>query len=253
MMNRKTILFVLLIALLGLALQGTDVPSTFAQSHYYILSLGELSAELSAVVQSAQSEGFSLVQFDDAGIGGIELGAVLDAPKSLVVDGTRFHLRETLEGYAYTVRPSSEGYELVINPSQDVVVNDVLAAVLMDLQGLGILGSEVNLAFSSYAKADLKGPAPPAGVLIESTLYGLVVANDWFAFSEANALTQVGLRVEIVAEKLPGGVLPSNFSSHVIEESESLVKLLLPIDELLALAQSASIGYVRIAYQPAVP
>ncbi len=253
MMNRKTILFVLLIALLGLALQGTDVPSTFAQTHYYILSLGKLSAEPSAVVQSAQSEGFSLAQFDEADIGETELATILDAPMALITDGSRFYLRARLEGYTYTVRPSGDGYELVINPSEDVVVNDVLAAVLMDLQGFGILGSEVNLAFASYAKADLKGPASPDGVFIESTLYGLVVAEDWFAFAAANGLTQVGLRVEIVAEKLPGGALSSDFASYVLEESESLVKLLLPIDELLALAQSESIGYVRIAYQPAVP
>ena len=253
MMNRKTILFVLLVAVLGLALQGTDIPTTFAQSHYYILSLGEVSADLASVVQSAQSEGFALAQFEVANVDEAALAAALDASSALIVDGSRFYLRETLETYTYTVRPSSDGYELVINPSQDVTVNDVLAAVLMDLQAFGILGSEVNLAFSSFAKADLKGPAPPVGVLIESTLYGLVVSEDWFGFAAANGLTQVGLRIEIVAEKIPGGVLASDFSSFVVEESESLVKLLLPIDELLALAESASIGYVRIAYQPAVP
>jgi len=56
-----------------------------------------------------------------------------------------------------------------------------------------------------------------------------------------------------VAEKLPGAALASTFSTYVTEETESLARLLLPIERLIALADSASVGYVRTAYQPAVP
>jgi hypothetical protein len=48
-------------------------------------------------------------------------------------------------------------------------------------------------------------------------------------------------------------VLDDAFAVYVIEETDLLVKLLLPIDQLLTLAQSSSIGYVRMAYQPSIP
>jgi len=249
----RTILFALLVCALVLPLQGADVPTAFVDTHYYILSLGEMSVDLSTLIQTAQSSGYSLLQFGEVDIEAQDAASALDDQAVLVTDGSRFYLREKADTYVFTVRPAELGYELVINPLQELVINDSLATILVRLQELGILGSDVNLDFASFAKADLKGPSAPDGVFIDSTLYGLTVAEDWFAFSAAKGLTQVGLRVEIVAEKVPGGVLDPKFLDYVIEETESLVKLLLPIDELLALAKSSSIGYVRIAYQPAVP
>lgn len=257
----KTILFVLLAFTLAFPLNGTDVPTSFAPSHYYILSLGEMSVDLSALIQTTQSAGYSVIQYDDDTAtvyrGGeavdMDVATALADEYLLLVDGSRFYLREIGEAYAFTVRPAEVGYELVINPQQELSINDTLASVLMTLQQIGILGNEVNLEYASFAKADLKGPAAPAGVFIESTLYGLTVAEDWFAYAAVKGFTQVGLRVEIVAEKVPGGVLDAKFVDYVVEETESLAKLLLPIDELLPLARSTSIGYVRMAYQPTVP
>ena len=257
----KAILFVLLALALALPLHGADVPTTFSSTHYYIFPLGEMSVDLSTLMQTAQSAGYSVIQYDGdtasvyrgSEAATVDVETALADESVLVVDGDRFHLCETGESYAFTVRPAEVGYELVINPTQDLSFNDTLASVLMALQQIGILGNEVNLEFASFAKADLKGPAPPVGVAIESTLYGLTVAEDWFAYAPSIGLTQIGLRVEIVAEKVPGGVLDAEFVDYVVEEAESLVKLLLPIDKLLPLAKSSSIGYVRIAYQPAVP
>ena len=257
----KAILFVLLALTLTFPLYGADVPTTFAASHYYILSLEEMSVDLSALIQTTQSAGYSLIQYDGdtatISRGGetvdADVATVLGDEYVLLVDGSRFYLREIGEAYTFTVRPAEVGYELVINPQQELSINDTLTSILMTLQQLGIPSIEVNLESSSFAKADLKGPAAPAGVFIESTLYGLTVAEDWFAHAAAKGLVQVGLRIEIIAEKVPGGVLDAEFADYVVEETESLVKLLLPIDELLTLAKSSSIGYVRIAYQPAVP
>jgi len=257
----KAILFVLLALTLAFPLHGADVSTTFATSHYYILSLGDMSADLPALTQATQSAGYSVVQYDgDTAViyrGGeavdVDVATALADEYVLLVDGSRFYLRETGETYTLTVRPAEIGYELVINPQQELSINDTLTSVLMALQQIGILGNEVNLEYVKFAKADLKGPAAPADVFIESTLYGLTVAEDWLAYATAKGLVQVGLRVEIVAEKVPGGVLDAEFVDYVLDETESLVKLLLPIDKLLALAKSTSIGYVRIAYQPAVP
>ena len=256
----KTILLALLALALVVPAHGADVPTSFSSTHYYILSLGDMSIDLSTLVQTAQSAGYSIIQFE-GDIASVrregeevadDVSVALADDAVLLSDSSRFYLREASEAYAFTVRPAEAGYELVINPTEDLSINDTLAAVLMGLQQLGILGNEVNLEFESFAKADLKGPASPTGVPIDSTLYGMVVAEDWFAYAIANGLTQVGLRIEVIAEKIPGGALASEFSDYVIEESATLVKLLLPIDELLSLAQSTSIGYVRIAYEPAV-
>ncbi|MFC2082805.1 hypothetical protein ACFLSG_02055 [Candidatus Bipolaricaulota bacterium] len=257
----KTILFALLALALVLPASGADVPTSFLGTHYYILSLGEMTVDLPSLIQTSQSAGYSVIQYDGdvasvyrgSEAAAVDVSTALTDAQVLLADGNRFYLRETTESYTFTVRPAELGYELVINPNQDLLLNDTLASILVALQQMGILGSEVNLDFASFAKADLKGPAPPAGVPIDSTLYGLAVAEDWFAYAILKGFSQVGLRVEVVAEKLPGGVLGLEFSSYVVEETDSLVKLLLPIDELLALAKSSSIGYVRVPYQPAVP
>ena len=257
----RMILLVLFVLALAFPLHGADAPTSFAATHYYILSLGEMAVDLSALSQTTQSAGHSVIQYDGDTASVISGGEAVDMDAAtaladeyvLLIDGSRFYLREIGEAYTFTVRPAEVGYELVINPQQELSVNDTLASILMDLQQIGILGNEVDLEFASFAKADLKGPAAPAGVFIESTLYGLTVAEDWFSYAAAARLTQVGLRVEIIAEKVPGGVLDAEFVDYVVEETESLVKLLLPIDKLLALAKSSSIGYVRIAYQPAIP
>lgn len=257
----KMILFALLALSLAIPLHGADMPTTFMSTHYYIFSLGAMSVDLPTLVQTAETAGYSLIQYDGdtASVrrGGEpvddELSAALADDAVLLIDGSRFYLREVDSTYVVTVRPAESGYEMVINPSEDLSINDTLTFVLMGLQQLGILGNEVNLEFASFAKADLKGPASPTGVPIDSLLYGLVVAEDWFAYAQVNGLTQIGLRVEIIAEKIPGTELSAEFSDYVIEESATLVKLLLPIDEMLSLAQSTSIGYVRIAYEPTVP
>jgi len=259
--SRTAILFAILVLALTLPLHGADVLTDFSVTHYYIFPLGEMSVDLSALTQTAQSAGYSVIQYegDTASVyrgsdaAAVDVETALADESVLLVDSGRFYLRETGGTYVFTVRPAEVGYELVINPSQDLSVNDTLVSILMELQQIDILGNEVNLEFASFAKSELKGPTAPDGVSIESTLYGLTVAEDWFADATIKGLAQVGLRVEIIAEKVPGGVLATEFTDYVLEETDSLVKLLLPIDELLALAKSTSIGYVRIAYQPFIP
>jgi hypothetical protein len=262
MIRRGTIVLLsLLILTASMALDAEELPTSFLSSHYYILSLGALSFDLSSVIQSASAVGTSVVEFDAGAISvdrgtedpNVPLETVLGDPSVLVVDSGRLLLSRTGDAYRFTVRPSACGYELVINPSADSDLHETLADVLGTLQELGLLGAEVSLQFSSFAKAELKGPQPPADLAIESTLYGLTVAADWFSFAAAQALTQVGLRVAVVAEKLPGAQLNSQFAPYVEQETDSLVRLLLPIDQLLPLARSASVGYVRTPRQPFVP
>jgi len=253
-MLRRITICALMLSILTLAclVQAQDVPTTLSPTHYYIFSLGEMSVDLATLAGTTQSGGYVVVRFVDNEPDG-DLAVALSAPAFLLIDNDRFTLRQTEEAYTFTVRPSANGYELVVNPAEELVLADVLGSILLSLQEIGIVGNDVNLEYTAFSKADLKGPAAPEGVFLESTLYGLMVAEDWFAYASMHGLTVVGLRVEVVAEKLPGAVLESSFSAYTLEETESLAKLLLPIDRLIALASSASVGYVRTAYQPAVP
>ena len=88
---------------------------------------------------------------------------------------------------------------------------------------------------------------------LESTLYGLTVAEDWGAYARVKGITLVGLRADVVVEKLPGQVLPEEFRAFLVTETEQLAKLLLPVDLMVALAKSSAVGYVRLPYQPAIP
>jgi hypothetical protein len=262
MMLRSGTAIALAVLLLGsVPAWAADTTTTFLQTHYYLLSLGQIAADVDSVRTAAQSSGFSLVAYDgdsaqafrgdDPVIATVE--SVLSDERLLVVDSGRFLLRQPGDGFGFSVRPTENGYELVIDPLQDLSMSDVLGSVLAVLHSMGILGSEVHLNVQAYAKDVLKGPPPPAGVAIESTLYSLLVARDWFGYATMKGLTLVGLRVEIVAELLPGASLAEPFAAYVVEEVEGLAKLSLPIDQLLALARSSAVGYVRAPYHPSVP
>lgn len=257
-------LFLMLAALVLTAsavIAAQGVPTVFSSSEYHILSLGQISPDLPAVLQKAQSAGYTLVTYDGDAVSvdrgpldpSVSLNTILGDPNLLIIDTDRLYVTCRRDPYSYTVRPGDAGYELVLRPHALLPVQETLTEVLMELQALGVVGSEVNLQFASFPRDETKGPPPPAGVSIESSLYRLTVAEDWFRFAAENGLTQVGLRVSVVAEILPGESLDSSFASFVEQEGETLVRLLLPIDRLLALARSAAVEYVRTPRQPFVP
>lgn len=240
---------------------GSGESSQFVHTHYYLLSLGETEGDLQTLTQIAQTDGFSVILYDGNDVTayrGTEMSTetveeLLTHNRLLVIDSNRFYLRVAGEAFTYTVRPAEDGYELVVNPHEDQTVASALASVLTELQEWRLLGIEVDLAFRTFAKDDVKGPAPPIGVAIDSTLYALVVAEDWFAYSASKGLSQVGLRLEVVAEKVNGEVMAEVLQQYVTSETDQLAKLLLPIDELIPLAESTGVGYVRPPYRPAVP
>lgn len=133
-------------------------------------------------------------------------------------------------------------------------MTDALTSVIAELQAFGLFVTEFNLLDDSgFPKDALKGPAPPQGARMDSDLYWLTVAEDWFAFAAQKALSLTGLRVEVFAETFPTEQVPAEFGEYVVDETEQGAKLLLPVDRLVALASSDSIGYVRQLYRPAVP
>jgi len=263
-MKRRTLLLyviagtVLAIASVAIALgQAT----AFSASNYYVFKLQGSAVDLNALSLSVQSDGFTVVQFED-GMGSVRSGgqlstvSVADALSSshlLVLDGSRFLFRAEEADYSYALRPAAPGLELVFSPMIDASY-DALLHVLFELQELGLIGAEVDFGSPDvYVRDVLKGPAPPAELRIDSDLYGLMVAEDWFSFASAKAISLTGLRVDVVAEIQPDALIPAQFFAYVVGESGALVELLLPIEQLAALAGSSEVALVRQAYQPVAP
>ena len=253
---------VMALAVLALAQFASWTQTTeFDPDSYYILSLGATDVDVDSLIQTAHASAFSVALFTGSAYeiywGGMPIEVAFDEvladPSVLVVDGDRFRLRVADAAYSYTVRPSESGYELVIAPAVRMPVVDTLQTILLSLQDLGIVGTDLSMEFRSYDRSSIKGPPPPEGVAIDSVLYDLVVAEDWFAEAAANAITMAGLRVEVVAEKVSDAQIPQGFALYVVSETETSAKLLMPIEQLVLLARSEGIGYVRLPYRPAVP
>jgi hypothetical protein len=254
--ERTTLFGVLLLAILvigsGMAVSGEQL----LQTDYYLIAIGTIDTPIESLIQTAQGKSFSIAgSYGGEPLGGDAEEALQAMPALLYVDESWFLLRVTGEDFDYTVRPTGEGYELVLVPHKDLPQAETIYSAISSLQEMGILDSVDMEITAQYAQEFEKGPLPPEGVAIDSALYGLSVAVDWFAEASRLGIDRVGLRVEVVAEKLPEGTIPEAFTPFIESESGDLAKLLLPIWQLTELARSSSIGNVRAPYhpQPSIP
>ena len=262
MTNRARAGGVLVFLLAGVLLLGggpAGAQMDLAATQYYVSSLGEVALPLSTLIQTAQASGFTtIVRSGDVVTGYLgkertDLGeeVLLTTSPLLYVDGDLFVFQVRGPDLDYVVRPAQTGYALLLIPQRSLASGEVLPSVLRDLRSLGIAGDQAALGFTAVPRGLEKAPPPPQGVALDSALYGLTLAEDWFTYAAANGLTRVGLRVEVVAEKRPGEVFPESFRAYVVSETAELAKLLVPIHRLVELARSAAISYVRPPYQPA--
>lgn len=238
------------------------MPDILLPSQYYLFPVEGLEAGVQTVSEAVQTAGYVVIRFSGNSATALrgfvaaegDVAALLREDHVLVVDGDRFVLRSKLPGITYSLRPAGNGTELVVSTSEETPVFEALAAIFGELQSLGILGMDIDLeAVQSFSAASLKGPATPAGVALDSVLYDLVVAEDWFAYASAKGIALVGLSIEVVAEKVAGAAFPEGFMPYVVSETERLTKLVLPIDRLVALAKESTIGYVRMPLSPVAP
>jgi len=262
-MRRRYKLAGVLVGLLLIAVVGA-VPSLCSESellksHYYLLLIGEMDVPLESLIQSAKERELAIIVLSDeqvASYRGSDLTdegeeILLDADALLYVDKSRFLLRIKGADLDYVVRPAEVGYTLLLSPHRDLPQGDTLLAVLSELQQIGIVGGDIQMEWEgALPKETDKSPQPPDGVAIDSDLYALATAEDWFATAASQGLSRVGLSVEVVAEKLPGAAIPEAFQGAVVSETEELVKLLVPIHLLVELARAETINYVRPPYQP---
>ncbi len=262
MKKRFKVLGALAVLLLNILISGAIVlgeEADLLQTNYYVISIGEPKGSLDLLIQTAQGDQFTVIVISGetaTSYRGSEAteepeAVLLDADSLLYVDQSLFLLQIAGEDLDYVVRPTEGGYALLLIPHRDLPQGETLISVLNELQQMGIVGEEVQMEWvDAFPKKADKAPKPPEGVAIDSDLYGLAVAADWFSTAASRGLTRVGLRVEVVAEKLPGETIPAAYQSYIVSETEELAKLLVPIHRLVGLAKSSAIGYVRPPYQP---
>jgi len=262
-MKRTIALGLTLVAVLLFVIAATGTAEEeviFSPGNYYLISIGTLTCDVSGLVQTGQQRGFTVVVLDGAVYRGGERtdepeADLITAPELLYVDGDRFLLRVKGDAFDYEVRPGDKGYDIVLVPHEGMTATDLVNDLLIPLQGLGVVGEEVDMEYRTFVLNPEKSVAPPAGVAIDSNLYNLMIASDWLAASEKMNLARTGLRVSVVAEKVPAGSVPERFAPYVVSQTDTLAKLMLPIEDLVELASDSGIGYVRPPYQPqpAVP
>ncbi len=267
MAKRRSIIGLASILLFSFLLYGagaTGSDATLLSQNYYLISIGVVNVQLSALIQTAQANAYAVIVRSGDEVNyyrgdkptNEDEATLIACDHLLYVDDGQFLLRVKGTDCDYTVRPEGDlNYTLVIVPHRDLPLVDTLTTIMKSLQKLGIVGSEVDMEFKSFPKRAEKSPAPPEGVAIDSGLYALQIAPDWFSAASAAGLTRVGLRVEVIAEKLPGEQVPEEFRQYIESETDSLAKLLLPISDLIKLAKDPAIGYLRPPYRPhpAVP
>ncbi|MCX6094319.1 MAG: hypothetical protein NTY63_05785 [Candidatus Bipolaricaulota bacterium] len=237
-------------------------PTVLSPSLYYLFPAEGVRTDVQTLSQAAQSAGYVVITFSgdtatafrDSKPAEGDIAALLGEAHVLVLDGDRFLLHSELSGISYSLRPAAKGMELVISTEQDTTVFDALAAIFGELQDLGVLGMNIDLeAAQSFSATSLKGPVAPPGVALDSALYDLVVARDWFSYATDKGVPLSGLRIEVVAELAAGATFPEAFAPYVVSETDRLMKLVLPIDQLVPLAKEGAIGYVRLPLHPVAP
>ncbi len=250
------------IVVAGSAIVATGSPSVLSPALYYLFPAEGVEADIQTLSETACAAGYVVITFSGETVNAVrgtetaqgDLNALLAEDHVLVLDGDRFLLHAALSGVSYTLRPAAGAMELVVSAAEETPTLEALAAIIADLQALGIPAMNIDLASSqSFSATSLKGPAVPPGIALDSTLYDLVVAADWFAYAASKGIRLSGLRIEVVMEKVAGSAFPSAFVPFLISETDRLAKLILPIDQLLPLAKDSAVGSVRLPLQPVAP
>jgi hypothetical protein len=252
-----------LVAALAFTLAGGAV--TLDPQTYYGFSVGHLAVDIQTLSVAATEAGFDVLAYSDNTVSvlhgtqtasGNVQQVLLSSGHLLVVDGDRFYLRVNGATLSYAIRPADLGSELIVAPKASIDLFEALTSVLVELQDVGIAGMDIDLdGYRAFARSALKGPAAPQDLAakLDYSLYGLVVAEDWFAYASQKGLALLGLHIEVVVEKIPGETLPASFLADIVSETSTVASLVVPVDQLVSLARSAGVGYVRLPYVPVAP
>jgi len=252
-----------LLAAAGIAASGGAV--TLDPQSYYSFAVSDLAMGVQTLSAAAVAAGYTVLAYSDNSVSVVGGDAsatdnvsqmLLSAKRLLVIDGDRYYLRVMESNFTYAIRPASSGLELIVSPKEALDLSDALVTILGQLQDLGVGTVDIDLdGVRTVVRNPLKGPAEPQELAakLDYSLYGLVAAEDWFSYASATGLALLGLHVEVIVEKTPDGAIAQEFRSNVISETTSLADLVVPVDQLVPLARSSGVGYVRLPYVPVAP
>ena len=173
----------------------------------------------------------------------------------LFVDGDLLWLRAEGMLSQYNVRPAqTDSYELIVAPKTTVSASAILDEIGQRLAKLAIVSNPVlPLAVEELTVVPgVKPPKPPEGVHLDSVLYALMLMPDWYEFAPQNKLELWGLRVRVIVELVsPEAQLAPTHNIIVEARSPSgLMRVLVPIHQLVRLASDPAVKLVRPPYQP---
>ncbi len=242
-----------------LFISGVAEDDMFLDTHYYRIPMGTVALDIPTLIDTARGSGYAVfvrsVEETQAYRGDTAVdedeAEMLDERPLLYVDRGLALVSLSGTDYDLTLRPAAGGYELILAPHRPIPVGATFGSALTQLYALGIVGSSVGVeAPEAFERNPIKGPRPPEGVPLDSELYGLVVAEDWFGYASSHQMIRVGLRVEVIAEKLTDAIIPTEYQGFLLEETEQLARFLVPIHQLVDLASSGAFRLVRTAYEP---
>ncbi|UCF09779.1 MAG: hypothetical protein JSW65_06890 [Candidatus Bipolaricaulota bacterium] len=257
--RRRRWMGALFLGLLAAACALVGAQDLLLETEYYVIPMGTVVLDQAALIEAARSHGYTvIVRSGDvvtAYRGGLDSAedeaALLGDRPLLYADHGDTLLLFAGSDFDFSLRPGMDGYDLVLSPHVAVPTGTAFGAALTQLHALGIIGTAVGVeAPQAYARDPLKGPRPPEGVAIDSDLYALVVAENWFLEAESKGIERVGLRVEAVAEKLEGAIVPAELQPFLLEETAELARFLVPIHRLVDLASTGAFRLVRPAHVP---
>lgn len=180
--------------------------------------------------------------------------AVFFQMPQLYVDGPLYWIRLDEPKYRLNLRPAAEGqkatspYELVVSPKVDLGGDD-LQGLLTQLAPFGVAPTQTS-ALSFEAIAVPSKPQPPADARLDSILYGLMIAPDWRDYAVGHGIDLAGLRARVIIELTSPGALPQAADLLVEARSDSLIRALVPIAQMLVLARDPAVSLVRLPNRP---
>jgi hypothetical protein len=168
----------------------------------------------------------------------------------LYLDDGLFLVRLDEERYRLNIRPSPElegTYEVFVGSIIGLERAEMEQEALRWLQQLGIVQT-TSLNFTELVPQEK--PELPEGLRLDSLLYALTLAPDWHDFARERGLALGGLRIKVIVELASPDMVPQGY--HLIEEarSENLMRVLVPVRELIRLAHDPAVGFVRLPYVP---
>ncbi|MGQ9477358.1 MAG: hypothetical protein ACUVRH_02575 [Candidatus Bipolaricaulia bacterium] len=168
----------------------------------------------------------------------------------LYLDDGLFLIRLDEADYRMVVRPATEAlgaYEVIFGPKREMSPQAMEEEAQSWLQKLGIIQT-TSLEFNELIPQEK--PQPPAGAQLDSLLYALTIAPDWHDFARERGLSLLGLRIRVIVELVNPQVLPQGYYLLVEAQAQDLLRVLVPVSELIRLSHDPAVKLVRLPYEP---